>query len=116
MDNWIVGQVSFWYTVNKIKPAQIVDYCINLFLNLTIPGRGAGENHWLMRGVRTVQQSAERTNREMDIRLQLRQWDHDFPEIHHELIVRWLFGAVVSLGITAIYQGLKPQARQNRKN
>ena len=89
MDSWIVGQISFWYTVNKVKPAQIVDYCINLFLDLTIPGRGAGENHWLMKGYRQVQQTAERTNREMDIRNQLRNWDNDFPEIHHELIVRW---------------------------
>jgi hypothetical protein len=61
-----------------------------------------------------VQQTAERTNREIDIRNQLRTWDNDFPEIHHELIVRWLCGAVVSLGVTAIYQALKPQPRERK--
>ena len=115
MDSWIVGQISFWYTVNKVKPQQIVDYCINMFLDITIPGRGAGESNWWMRSMRTVQQTAERTQKELDIRSNLRQWDNDFPEIHHELIVRWICGAIVSLGVSAIYQSIKPQPRTNRK-
>lgn len=40
-----------------------------------------------MRGVRTVQISTERTQKELDIRTNLRSWDNQFPEIHHELVI-----------------------------
>ena len=62
-----------------------------------------------MRGWRQLEQSAERTSREMDIRTELRRWDTDFPEIHHELIVRWMAGAVVSIVVTSIYDAFKPR-------
>jgi len=87
MDTWIVSQVSFWFIVRKVKPAHIVDQCINFFLDIAIPGRGAGQNNWIMRGVRNVQISTERTQRELDIRTNLRSWDNQFPEIHHELVI-----------------------------
>ena len=114
MDNWIVQQISFWFTVRKVKPAQIVDQIINFWLDLTIPGRGAGENNLIMRGVRSVQQGAERTQAEFDLRSSLRQWDNDFPEIHHEMIVRWGCGFLASVCVSGLYQALKPQPR-NRK-
>lgn len=114
MDNWIVSQISFWFTVRKVKPAQIVDQIIQFWLDITVPGRGTGENNLLMRGVRSVQQGAERAQAEIDIRSNLRQWDNDYPEIHHEMIVRWGCGLVASLVASAVYQGLKPQPR-NRK-
>jgi hypothetical protein len=114
MDGWIVGQISFWYTVNIVKPAQIVDKCIQVFLDLFVPGRGAGESNWMMRGYRSLEQGAERTQREIDIRSQLRQWDNDFPEIHHELIVRWVCGAIASVAVTSIYNALKPQPRERK--
>ena len=112
--NWIISQISFWFTVRKVKPEQIVDQIVAFWLDITVPGRGAGENNWVMRGVRSVQQSAERTQAEIDIRSSLRQWDNDFPEIHHELIVRWGCGLLASVVVSSLYQALKPQSR-NRK-
>ena len=114
MDNWIVSQISFWFTVRKVKPAQVVDQIINFWLDVTVPGRGTGENNWVMRGVRSVQQGAERTQAELDIRSNLNRWDKDYPEIHHELLVRWGCGLVASLIVSSLYQALKPQSR-NRK-
>jgi hypothetical protein len=67
-----------------------------------------------MRGWRSLEQSAERTSRELDIRADLRRWDSDFPEIHHELIVRWLSGAVISVAVTTLYNALKPQPQRRK--
>jgi hypothetical protein len=67
-----------------------------------------------MRGWRSLEQSAERTSRELDIRADLRRWDNDFPEIHHELIVRWLSGAVISVAVTSLYNALKPQPQRRK--
>jgi len=114
MDNWIVSQISFWFTVRKVKPAQVVDQIINFWLDVTVPGRGTGENNWVMRGVRSVQQGAERTQAELDIRSNLNRWDKDYPEIHHELLVRWGCGLVASLIVSSLYQALKPQPRYRK--
>lgn len=114
MDNWIVSQISFWFTVRKVKPAQIVDQIINFWLDVTIPGRGAGESNGVMRVYRSVEQGVERTQAELDLRANLRKWDNDFPEIHHELIVRWGCGLLASIVVGSLYQALKPQSR-NRK-
>eukprot|EP00934_Nitzschia_sp_Nitz4_P003720 Nitzschia sp. Nitz4//scaffold30_size153850//65137//65568//NITZ4_002775-RA/size153850-exonerate_est2genome-gene-0.20-mRNA-2//-1//CDS//3329547253//3710//frame0 len=70
----------------------------------------------MMKGFRTLERGAERTQREMDIRSDLRRWDNDFPELHHELLVRWIAGAVVSVAVTSVYNALKPQpAARSRK-
>jgi hypothetical protein len=114
MDNWIVSQVSFWFTVRKVKPAPIVDQCIYFFLDIVVPGRGTGENNWIMRGVRSVQVGTERAQKEIDIRSSLRDWDSQFPEIHHEMLVRWVCGAIASAVVTGVYQNMKQQPR-NRK-
>ena len=114
MDNWILSQISFWFTVRKVKPAQIVDQIISFWLDITVPGRGAGENNGVMRVVRSVQQGAERTQAELDIRSSLCQWDNDFPEIHHELIVRWGCGLLASIFVSSLYQALKPQSRDRK--
>lgn len=53
--------------------------------------------------------------REMDIRSDLRRWDNDYPELHHELIVRWVAGALVSVAVTSLYNALKPQPQKYRK-
>lgn len=69
----------------------------------------------LMKGWRTLEQSAERTSRELDIRADLRRWDDSYPEIHHELIVRWLAGATVSWAVTSMYNSLvRPKPRSRR--
>ena len=85
----------------------MVDKCIDTFLKIVVPGRGAGESNWIMRNWRTLEQSAERQSREYDIRSSLRDWDANFPEIHHELIVRWVTGFVVSILAQAAYQTVK---------
>jgi hypothetical protein len=46
MDSWVVGQISFWFTVRKVKPTQIVDKAIEIFLDIMVPGRGAGQSTW----------------------------------------------------------------------
>jgi hypothetical protein len=50
--------------------------------------------------------------RELEIRTDLRRWDNDYPELHHELIVRWVAGAAVSVLVTSLYNALKPQPRK----
>lgn len=57
-----------------------------------------------MRAVRNIEQSSERTRRELDIRNELRQWDMKYPEIHHELLVRYICGVMVSMVVTSFYQ------------
>ena len=39
-----------------------------------------------MRGLRSIQQTSERAQRELEIRSDLRRWDEEFPFMHHELI------------------------------
>jgi hypothetical protein len=58
------------------------------------------------RGIRTLEQTAARTSREFDIRQQLREWDKSYPEIHHEMIVRWVGGALASLLATTLWNAL----------
>ena len=60
-----------------------------------------------MRSVRHLEQTSDRTSRELDIRSNLRDWDNRYPEIHHELIVRWLCGAAVSIVATTFYNSLR---------
>jgi hypothetical protein len=95
-----------------VKPAAIVDKLIEIWIDLVTPGRGTGENRWWMRGMRSLEQQAERANREMDIRSSLREWDRDHPEIHHELIVRYLCGAVVSVACTSLYNSFRRDTRR----
>jgi hypothetical protein len=83
-----------------------------MFLDIVTPGRGAGENNIFMKGWRAVEQGFDRTDREIEIRNDLRRWDNQFPEIHHELIVRWLSGAVVSMAVTSFYNAMKPRPRR----
>ena len=65
--------------------------------------------------MRALERSSERTAREMDIRADLRRWDQQNPEIHHELIVRWLCGAAASIIITSIYEAIRRPNRSERR-
>ena len=79
---------------------------IEFWLDLVTPGRGTGGGQfWGV--IRTLENSTDRVNREMDIRSNLRAWDRDHPQIHHELIVRYVCGAVVSVIATSLYNGLR---------
>lgn len=56
-----------------------------------------------MRGLRHIEQHAERTQRELDIRSNLREWDNEFPYAHHELIIRYAAGILASnLAVIAV--------------
>jgi len=103
MDSWVVGQTAFWYAVREVKPAEIVDRVVVFWLDLVTPGRGAGQSQWWMSAWRSLEQTSERVTRELDIRSELRLWDDEHPAIHHELILRFLCGAVVSIAVTAFY-------------
>jgi hypothetical protein len=46
MDSWVVGQIAFWYTVYEVNPTTIVDQVIQFWVNLVVPGRGAGATNW----------------------------------------------------------------------
>jgi len=74
-----------------------------------------GDDDRFNRTVRALEQSSERMQREMEIRSDLRRWDNDYPELHHELIVRWVAGAIVSVAISSLYNSLKPQPPRYRK-
>lgn len=60
-----------------------------------------------MRSLRSLEQSSDRTRLEFDIRRNLRDWDQQHPEIHHEMLVRWVCGAVVSVAVTSFYNSLR---------
>jgi len=106
MDSWVVGQTAFWYAVREVKPAEIVDRVVVFWLDLVTPGRGAGQSQWWMSAWRSLEQTSERVTRELDIRSELRLWDDEHPAIHHELILRFLCGAVVSIAVTAFYDSI----------
>jgi|OM-RGC.v1.035307001 hypothetical protein len=66
--------------------------------------------------MRNLEQTGERTTRELDIRRDLRRWDNEHPEIHHELIVRYICGALVSIAATSLYASLRrPSHGSNRR-
>ena len=78
-----------------------------------------------MSAMRSLEQTADRASRELDIRSDLRRWDNEHPEIHHELIVRYLCGAAISIVATAVYDslfhrpryyGAPPGSRPTRRN
>jgi hypothetical protein len=91
----------------QVKPGWLVDKLITFWVDLCTPGRGAGQSSWWMQGIRSIEQQSERTRREVDIRTSLRRWDQEYPQIHHELIVRYLCGAVVSVFCTSLYNDLR---------
>lgn len=93
--------------ITQVKPATIVDKIIEFWLDLMTPGRGTGGSSRFWGVVRTLESSGDRLNREMDLRSNLRTWDREHPQIHHELIVRYLCGAFVSVVATSLYNGFR---------
>jgi hypothetical protein len=96
----------------KVNPTKVVDKLIDIAVTVIVPGRGAGENSWLMKNWRSIESSAEKASREMDIRSDLRRWDQQHPELHHELIVRYLAGVTASALVTAIFDLFRPRYRR----
>mmetsp|Transcript_1895 Transcript_1895/g.2725 ORF Transcript_1895/g.2725 Transcript_1895/m.2725 type:complete len:116 (+) Transcript_1895:39-386(+) len=113
LDESIISFATFAWAFNKIKPAQVVDKLIEILVKVVTPGRGTGESSWWMKGIRSIGQSAEKAQREMEIRANLRQWDEEFPFMHHEMIVRYAAGFLASSVAVMIYdtiRGLRKKA------
>ncbi|KAI2506596.1 hypothetical protein MHU86_7806 [Fragilaria crotonensis] len=114
MASFLFGSIAFGYTFYAIKPAVVVDQLLHFAVDILVPGRGVGESNWFMKNWRTLEQSTEKASREMEIRADLRRWDQQFPELHHELIVRYVAGILASALVTAICDIFRPSHRQRR--
>ncbi len=64
----IVSISSFLWAFNKVRPAEVADKIIKFVVDVMTPGRGHGESSWWMRGLRSVQRSSERIEKEMELR------------------------------------------------
>mmetsp|Transcript_4416 Transcript_4416/g.9547 ORF Transcript_4416/g.9547 Transcript_4416/m.9547 type:complete len:117 (+) Transcript_4416:92-442(+) len=94
--DWLCGQIAFIYAFNKIKPAVVVDKIVETVVDILVPGRGAGESNWFWRNVRSLERDSDRISKELDLRAELRNWDREFPYVHHELILRYFAGFLAS--------------------
>jgi hypothetical protein len=108
-------RVSFQNKLPQIKPAVVVDKLIALAVDVIVPGRGAGESNWVMKNWRSLEQGAEKSTREMDIRADLRKWDEQFPEFHHELIVRYMASALASTLVSTVFDLVRPRNSSRRR-
>lgn len=102
-----------WLLLTQAKPTIIIDKIIQFWVDLVTPGGGFGQDNFFQRTFRSLEQSSQRTSVELDIRQSLRDWDRQYPQIHHELIVRYLCGALVSVAATSLYNSFtrKPNNR-----
>lgn len=92
-----------------------MDKLIQIAVELIVPGRGAGESNWMMKNWRAFEQGTEKSQREMEIRNNLRKWDQQVPEFHHELMVRYLSGVVASSIVSGIYSMFRPSRHVRRR-
>jgi len=104
--DWLCGQVAFVYAFNIIQPTIVVDKIVAAALDILVP-RGSGESNWFARHWRSLENNADRMARERDIRADLRQWDRDYPFLHHELLVRYCAGFVASAAAAMVWGHLK---------
>jgi len=68
-----------------------------------------------MRGLRQIEQQAERAQHELDLRSNLRQWDDEYPFLHHELILRYAAGILASNIVSSIYHTMRRSTSPSRK-
>lgn len=73
-----------------------------------------GGSSWWMRGLRGIQRSSQRIERELEIRSHLAQWDDEFPFMHHELIVRYAAGLLASAAALTIYDLFRGTDKRRR--
>merc|ERR1711862_808308 len=100
---WLIQTISFGYAFYAVKPSEVVDKVIAFLVDVSVPGRGTGEDRWWMKGLRTIEQQAEKSSKELDIRSDLRRWDETYPNLHHELIVRYFTGFCASYVSQIVY-------------
>jgi len=67
-----------------------------------------------MRGLRSLEQNAEKIDREIQIRSELRKWDNEFPYFHHEMIVRYAAGFLASSAAILLYGFIRGQQGPRR--
>lgn len=67
-----------------------------------------------MRNWRSIEMHTEKSQREFDIRQGLREWDEEFPYVHHELIIRYAAGLIAHTAVCAICDWIN-QRSQSRK-
>lgn len=94
---------------------MVVDKLISVAVDVIVPGRGAGESNWVMKNWRTLEQGAEKSTREMDIRADLRKWDEQFPEMHHELVVRYIASALAASLVSAVFDMVRPRSSSRQR-
>jgi len=63
----------------QVRPTKVVDSIVRIVIDVLTPGKGTGESNWMMKGLRNLEQQADKVSREMDIRANLRRWDEEFP-------------------------------------
>jgi len=80
-----------------------------------VPGRGTGENRWWMQQWRNLETNAEKQQKEMEIRNELRKWDEEIPWMHVELIVRCAAGVLARGLFLSLYQSIRGQERQSSR-
>lgn len=102
MLDWILPPFAFSYAFHQVEPTKIVDGLIEIAVKILTPGRGAGKSNWWMKGLRKIEEHAEKMEREIDIRSDLRRWDNEFPYMHHELVVRYAAGFLASSMVGAL--------------
>mmetsp|Transcript_15526 Transcript_15526/g.24134 ORF Transcript_15526/g.24134 Transcript_15526/m.24134 type:complete len:119 (-) Transcript_15526:314-670(-) len=112
---WIVGQIAFAFAFQKVEPAKVVDKIIEIVVDVLTPGRGAGESNWWMRTWRSLEHHHEKSSRELDIRSNLREWDSEFPYLHHELIIRYAAGFLAYSFATSLYAGFMNRGRGHKR-
>ncbi|CAB9513062.1 expressed unknown protein [Seminavis robusta] len=118
MDTFLIGQVAFWWAQYSIKPAVIVDKLIEIAVDILVPPRQTNQNSgsahgWFMSRWNSLDRAAEKTQRELEIRNDLRRWDRDNPEMRHEIIVRTIVSGMVSVIATNVYISFCRRIRGN---
>mmetsp|Transcript_50248 Transcript_50248/g.151274 ORF Transcript_50248/g.151274 Transcript_50248/m.151274 type:complete len:116 (+) Transcript_50248:86-433(+) len=103
----VLGQVAFLYAFNQVKPAVIIDKVIDFALDILVPGKRVGDSNWWSHGWKMIEQHADRTSKELDIRGDLRRWDEEFPFFSHELIIRYAAGFFASTIVMTVYNELR---------
>jgi hypothetical protein len=109
-----LGTLAFALAYYKVPPVKVIDKCVEIAVDMMVPGKGSGESNWMMKQYRDLSQSATRQQKELEIRNELRNWDEQVPWFHAELIVRCAAGVVARGLVLSIYQMIRGNDRQRR--
>lgn len=99
----------------KVPPVKVIDKCIEIAVDVMVPGKGTGENSWWKQQWRNLEQGATRQQKELEIRNELRKWDEENPWLHVEVIVRCAAGVLARGLVLSLYQSIRGQQRQSAR-